>query len=100
MRPHKTLPQWSSTIPTTANASAGVTLDLRGYLCPVPVIRLEAALRLTASGEQVIVFTDDPIAVVDIPHFCCEAGHAVSRLPDSGDACVFQVTRCAKPLPE
>jgi len=87
-------------IPTTANAPVGVTLDLRGYLCPVPVIRLEAALRRTAHGEQVIVFTDDPIAVVDIPHFCCEAGHAVSRLPDSGDACVFQVTHRAKPLPE
>jgi len=89
-----------SELPSHAHPKADGALDLRGYLCPVPVIRLEAALRRMGSGEQVIVFTDDPIAVVDIPHFCCEAGHAVSRLPDSGDACVFQVTHRAKPLPE
>ncbi|MEM8770020.1 MAG: sulfurtransferase TusA family protein [Pseudomonadota bacterium] len=71
-------------------------LDVTGYRCPVPVIRLEAALRNLPEGAQLLVFADDPIAAVDIPHACREAGHTVARLPDRGETCVFQVTRGPK----
>jgi tRNA 2-thiouridine synthesizing protein A len=75
-------------------------LDLRGYRCPVPVIRLEAVLRTLPKGAQVTVFADDPVATIDIPHFCRESGHYVQRLDDSEYECVFQVTRGPKPAPE
>ncbi|MBB5517720.1 sulfurtransferase TusA family protein [Amphiplicatus metriothermophilus] len=72
-------------------------IDLRGYRCPVPVIRLEARLRALPAGAAVRVIADDPVAAVDIPHFCRQGGHAVRRLPDEqgpwGRACVFLVTR-------
>ena len=42
-------------------------LDLRGYRCPIPVIKLERWLREAEDGAQVVVFSDDPIAKVDIP---------------------------------
>ena len=71
-------------------------MDLRGYRCPVPVIRLEAALRRAAPQTVVIVVADDPVAAVDIPFFCKEAGHQVLRLPDEAGACVFQITRGAR----
>ncbi|MHA7873538.1 MAG: sulfurtransferase TusA family protein, partial [Hyphococcus sp.] len=70
-------------------------LDVRGYRCPVPVIRLESLLRTLPEGAQVTVFADDPVAAVDIPHFCREGGHAAQRLDDENGACVFQVTRGA-----
>ena len=69
------------------------TIDARGLRCPMPVVRMEAALRRLSSGETLTVLADDPVATLDIPHFCAEAGHAVERLPDHGDACVFRVTR-------
>lgn len=72
-------------------------LDLSGYRCPIPVIRLEAVLRRSPKGAQVTVFADDPIAAVDIPHFCREAGHKVERLDHGGDGCVFLVTRSDQP---
>lgn len=72
-------------------------LDLSGYRCPIPVIRLEAVLRRSPKGAQVTVFADDPIAAVDIPHFCREAGHKVVRLDHEGDGCVFLVTRSDQP---
>ena len=68
-------------------------IDLSGYRCPIPVIRLEAVLRKTPKGAQVTVFADDPIAAVDIPHFCREAGHGIERLDHEGEGCVFLVTR-------
>jgi len=72
-------------------------VDARGYKCPIPVIRMETALRGLSPGEQVIVFADDPVATVDIPHFCAEGGHHAARQPDQGGACVFLVTRGEKP---
>lgn len=76
-------------------------LDLTGYECPLPVIRTEAALRRRRPGERLLVRADDPLAAVDIPHFCRESGHLTERRPDEGTAdrpvCVFLVTRGPKP---
>ena len=77
----------------SADLGAPLTLDLRGYRCPMPVIRMEAALRKLTPGSQLLVFADDPIARVDIPHFCAEGGHVAAQQDDRGDACVFLVTR-------
>lgn len=74
-----------------AECANALRLDLRGYRCPVPVIRLEAALRKAGPGALVAALADDPVAAVDIPHFCREAGLQVRRLPDEGDAAVFLV---------
>ena len=72
------------------------SIDLTGYRCPVPVIRLEAALQRLESNAQVIVFTDDPVAIIDIPHYCGDAGHEVHIEARDGDKCVFKVTKNAK----
>lgn len=76
-------------------------IDAIGYRCPLPVIRTEAALRKIRHGEQILVRADDPLASVDIPHFCNESGHLAVRLPDEGPSdrpvCVFLVTRGANP---
>ncbi len=79
------------------DGASSIRLDLRGFRCPVPVIRLEAALRAAAPGARIVAVADDPVAAVDIPHFCREAGHKVERLADEGPACVFQVTPGPKP---
>ncbi|MEM9170769.1 MAG: sulfurtransferase TusA family protein [Pseudomonadota bacterium] len=74
-------------------SEADATLDCRGYRCPVPVLRLEARLRAAGPGVRLLVLADDPIATVDIPHFCRESGLTAERLPDRDGACVFLVTR-------
>lgn len=67
-------------------------LDATGYRCPVPVILMEKALRALAPGARLKVIADDPIAAVDIPHFCREAGHRAERLASGPEVCVFLVT--------
>lgn len=60
-------------------------LDLKGLKCPLPVLRLRRYLRdHVAIGEQVCVYTTDPMSTLDIPHFLNEAGQKlVSSTPDS-----------------
>lgn len=51
------------------------TLDATGLLCPLPVLKARKRLQAIASGDAIVVTTDDPAAIIDIPHFCNEAGH-------------------------
>ena len=72
------------------------TLDTRGLRCPLPVIKTEALLRKVPAGAKIKVLADDPLAQVDIPHFCREAGHHVEIDEDGDDFCVFLVTAAEK----
>ena len=47
--------------------------DLRGFACPLPVLKTRVRLKPLAAGERAWVRTDDPLAVIDVPHFCTEA---------------------------
>ena len=75
---------------------ADVIIDACGLRCPLPVIRMEAALRRLAPGGKLQITADDPIASVDIPHFAREGGHCCERLPSDVGVCVFLVTRGEK----
>ena len=48
---------------------------------------------LFASGEVVELWADDPAAVVDVPHFCAEAGH---DLVSTDEAEGYQIYRVRK----
>lgn len=52
-------------------------LDATGLLCPLPVLKARKRLKQLEAGQTLAVTTDDPAAIVDIPHFCAEAGHAL-----------------------
>lgn len=53
------------------------TLDLRGLKCPLPVLRTRRHLRDCPAGATIRLETTDPMAVIDIPHFCNEHGHTL-----------------------
>ncbi len=50
-------------------------VDARGLLCPLPVLRARKRLLAMAPGQVLRVLSTDPAAVIDMPHFCREAGH-------------------------
>jgi TusA-related sulfurtransferase len=49
---------------------ADIELDCRGMLCPLPVIRLAAAIGDLEIGRTVAVAADDPAARPDIAAWC------------------------------
>ncbi|KQZ49257.1 response regulator SirA [Rhizobium sp. Root149] len=53
----------------------GEIYDLRGLKCPLPVLKARKKLLRMTSGSELIVDTTDPLAGIDIPHFCREDGH-------------------------
>ncbi|WP_264213899.1 sulfurtransferase TusA family protein [Leisingera thetidis] len=51
------------------------TLDAIGLLCPLPVLKARKRLKPLQPGQVLQLLADDPAAVIDVPHFCNEAGH-------------------------
>lgn len=49
--------------------------DLSGLKCPLPVLKTRRKIAGFAQGQRLWVETTDPMAVIDIPAFCNEAGH-------------------------
>lgn len=51
-------------------------VDALGLICPLPVLRLRKRMADLPSGAMIRLLADDPMAAVDVPHFCQEQGHA------------------------
>ena len=49
--------------------------DLKGLTCPLPVLKARKRLIRMRAGSLVWLETTDPLAAIDIPAFCAEAGH-------------------------
>jgi tRNA 2-thiouridine synthesizing protein A len=57
--------------------STATMLDLKGLKCPLPVLKTRKALTRLSDGDRLTVLTTDPMAEIDIPHFCSENGHTL-----------------------
>lgn len=60
-------------------------LDAKGLLCPLPVLKARKRLQALKAGQVLRVLADDPAAIVDVPHFCAEAGHEMIAMQDSAE---------------
>ena len=58
-------------------SSTAIRLDLRGLKCPYPVLKTENRIAAVPAGGLIEVETTDPLAAIDIPHFCNVNGHAL-----------------------
>ena len=65
------------------NMTYDADLDAKGLLCPLPVLKARKRLQALTSGQVLRVLADDPAAIVDVPHFCAEAGHTLISTEDT-----------------
>ncbi len=68
-------------------------LDARGLLCPLPVLKARKRLQGMTEGQVLRMLATDPAAVVDVPHFCSEAGHGFLGTEPAGDATAYLIRR-------
>ena len=76
------------------------TVEARGVLCPVPIIRLARVAASLPPGSHIALLTDDPAAEHDVPAWCRLRGHALlSSEPLVGPGAPL-ADRAAPPQPE
>jgi tRNA 2-thiouridine synthesizing protein A len=87
-------------MPTKPNQEKGLpgvsaVLDTSGLACPLPVLKARKALLGMRPGARLEVVATDPLAAIDLPHFCSEAGHRLVSTERRGAAWVFVIERGA-----
>lgn len=68
-------------------------IDALGLLCPLPVLRLRKRLEVLQPGQVARLLADDPAAIIDVPHFCAEAGHKLIGTEDMPQGQAFLVRK-------
>jgi tRNA 2-thiouridine synthesizing protein A len=70
-----------------------IDMDLTGLLCPLPVLKARKRLQDMASGQVLRILASDPMAAIDIPHFCTEQGHTLLSAERDGTSNIFRIAR-------
>jgi tRNA 2-thiouridine synthesizing protein A len=70
-----------------------VTIDVRGLKCPLPVLKAERRMRGFAAGTHFVLLTTDPMAAIDLPHFCTENGHRLLASHRDGNLLRFEIEK-------
>ncbi len=68
-------------------------LDVKGLLCPLPVLKARKVLTGLAPGAILELEATDPASVIDIPHFCAETGHVLVERSESDGVYRFLIRR-------
>ncbi|MEP2680497.1 MAG: sulfurtransferase TusA family protein [Sulfitobacter sp.] len=77
----------------TSEGTQGAVLDAIGLLCPLPVLKARKRLKALATGEILLILADDPAAIIDVPHFCTEAGHEFIGQTAAADHQIYQIRK-------
>jgi len=73
-------------------------LNATGLNCPLPVLRARKTLQAMKPGHILQVAATDPVAALDLPHFCNETGHVfLDARSDETDKAItyFRIQRAA-----
>lgn len=71
------------------------TLDMTGYFCPEPVIRVNEAIGDVEVGEVLELLADDPSSKPDIQSWTKRTGHELISIEEDGGVFRFLVRRTA-----
>lgn len=71
------------------------TLDMTGYFCPEPVIRVNEAIGDIEVGEVLELLADDPSSKPDVQSWTKRTGHELISIEEDGDVFRFLVRRTA-----
>ncbi|MBC2837261.1 sulfurtransferase TusA family protein [Paragemmobacter straminiformis] len=69
------------------------TLDCIDLLCPLPVLRARKRLLSLPAGAVLAVQTTDAMALIDLPHFCTQSGHAYLGAETEGPVTTHRIRR-------
>ena len=64
------LPEAEPQAARDAARGADETLDVRGLMCPLPVLKARKVLKRLGPGATLAVLATDPASVIDFRHFC------------------------------
>lgn len=68
-------------------------LDLKGLLCPIPIVKISVAIKKIEVGETITATATDAGVIMDIPAWCASTGHELMSMDEEGGVFIFQIKR-------
>jgi TusA-related sulfurtransferase len=72
---------------------AKTTLDLKGMSCPMPIMKMAAAVKKGASGDVFEAVSDDAGFEPDVLAWCKETGNTLGNITKSGKDITVTITK-------
>ncbi|NPV08132.1 MAG: sulfurtransferase TusA family protein [Anaerolineae bacterium] len=72
---------------------ADLVLDLKGLMCPIPVVRVSKAIKEVPVGGVIEATATDPGVLADIPAWAKSTGNEMVKTEREGKAIKFWVRR-------
>ena len=72
---------------------ADLTLDLKGLLCPIPVVKMAQAIKTVPLAGIIEATATDPGVIADIPAWCRTTGHKLVSMARQEKVISFIVQR-------
>jgi len=70
-------------------------LDLKGLLCPMPVVKIAKGIKEVEVGQVIEAEASDPGVMADIPAWCKSTGHELVKMERVDKTIKFWVRRKA-----
>ncbi len=69
------------------------SIDLKGLLCPMPIVKMAKAIKEVNVGETLEAFATDPGVMADFPAWCRSTGNELVTLEKQDKQFHFVVRR-------
>lgn len=73
--------------------AADLTVDCRGLVCPVPILRLSKAITQVQPGQVIELISSDSGTKDDLPAFCKRTNNILLASREEGGLFIFYVRR-------
>jgi TusA-related sulfurtransferase len=70
-----------------------VTLDCKGMLCPMPIVKLSKAIKELDSGKVLMLEATDPGAIADVAAWSKNTGHPLLSQDKVGNVMRFWIQK-------
>ncbi len=67
------------------NPTREIELDVRGRLCPAPILDLAELIAQQEVGTVIALVSDDSAIAFDLPAWCASTGHELLELKQRGN---------------
>lgn len=76
-----------------SDVTADQSLDMRGFQCPIPIVKTNKAIKEMQPGQILKVLATDRGSLTDFPAWAEDTGNEIVSSGEEGDALVFYVRK-------
>jgi tRNA 2-thiouridine synthesizing protein A len=70
-------------------------IDASGLRCPMPVLKVQKALRSLGPGARLSLIATDPVSYIDVRHFCETNGHDLLSADEADGVFTYGIRKTA-----